>query len=65
MTNTQLWLSIGIPTFVVLVGILLNQLGQGRIETRLLSIESDLRRFYQFLGQHDEAISILKTKNGL
>lgn len=65
MNNTQLWISIGVPTFVVLVGILLNQLGQGRIETRLLSIEADLRRFYQILGQHDEAIDILKKKANL
>lgn len=73
MSNTQLWLSIGIPTVAVLVGILLNQLGLGRLENRMTSIESridshlstidgDLRRFYQSLGQHDQAIDIMKKK---
>jgi hypothetical protein len=65
MTNIQLWLTIGVPSFLVLVGILLNQLGQNRIETRLLSIEGDLRQFYKTLGQHGEAIDIAKTKLNL
>jgi hypothetical protein len=44
MTNSQLFLAIGIPSFLVLVGILLDQLGQSRTDTRLLNIEADLRR---------------------
>ena len=52
MTNEQLWLAIGIPTVTVLIGILLNQLGQSRMENRLQVIEGDLRRFWQILGEH-------------
>lgn len=62
MTNLQLMLSIGIPTTLILIGILLNQTGQTRIETRLNVIESDLRRFYEILGGHGEAINIIKNK---
>lgn len=62
MTDTQLWLSIGIPTVAILIGILLNQTGLGRLEGRLNVIESDLRRFYEILGAHGEAIDILKKK---
>ena len=59
MTNEQLWLAIGVPTVAVLIGILLNQLGQSRtdagqnrLENRLQVIEGDLRRFWQILGEH-------------
>ena len=43
MTNAQLYLAIGIPSVLVLIGIILNQMGQGRIETRLNIIEGDLK----------------------
>jgi hypothetical protein len=46
MNNTQLFLIIGVPSFLVLVGILLDQLGQSRVETRLSSIEGGLRQFW-------------------
>ena len=52
MTNTQLWIATVIPTFTVLAGILLNFTAIGRVENRLSSIEADLRRFYQILGEH-------------
>lgn len=62
MTDTQLWLAVGIPTVVVLVGILLNQLGIGRVETRLNIIEGDLRRFFQIMGEHSAKIDNLEKK---
>jgi hypothetical protein len=66
MTDTQLWLAIGIPTVTVLMGILLNVTGlnrvESRIETRLLAIEGDLRRFYQILGEHSAKIENLEKK---
>jgi hypothetical protein len=65
MNNSQLWLSIGIPTFVVLIGIWRSDKRFDAIDSRLLVIEADLRRFYQILGQHDEAIDILKKKANL
>lgn len=67
MTNLQLWLAIGIPSFMVLVGILLNLRGSGRLEDRISAlenimnnrftvIEGDLRRFYELLGEHSGRI---------
>jgi hypothetical protein len=61
MTNTQMFLAIGIPSFLVLVGILLNQLGQNRVENWLGVIEGDLRQFYA-QGRHDKAIEIIEKK---
>ena len=66
MTDTQLWIAIGIPTVTVMVGILLNVTGlnrvENRIETRLLVIEGDLRRFYQIIGEHTARIDNLEKK---
>lgn len=62
MTDSQLWIAIGIPTGTVLLGILLNQLGSSRIESRLQGIEGDLRRFYQTLGEHSAKIENLERK---
>lgn len=60
MTDVQLWLAVGVPSFLVLVGILLNQLGQSRVETRLLNIEGDLRRFYPLIGEHSGKIEMIE-----
>lgn len=60
MTNTQLLLTILIPTITVLVGILLNHSGTGRLEARLTTIEADLRRFYQILGEYGARIDHLE-----
>lgn len=62
MTNSQLWLAIGIPTVAVLIGILLNQVSSNRLESRLTAIEGDLRRFYQFLGEHSAKIENLEKR---
>ncbi|HUH62091.1 MAG TPA: hypothetical protein VLZ50_03790 [Terracidiphilus sp.] len=62
MTDTQLWIAVGIPTVTVLVGILLNALGVSRVENRLQVIEGDLRRFYQMLGEHSAKIDNLEKK---
>ncbi len=56
--------AIGIPSFLVLVGILLNQDGLrnlkedmhrefGRIYARLDHMQSDLDKFHRSLGQHE------------
>jgi hypothetical protein len=47
MSDTELWLAVGIPTVTVMVGILLDQLGTSRIGKRLQAIERDLGRFHQ------------------
>jgi hypothetical protein len=40
MTNLQLWLAIGIPSFMVLLGILLNMYSFKGIEARFVEVES-------------------------
>lgn len=59
MTNVQLLLSIGIPTFTVICAALFST---SRIEGRLVSIEADLRRFYHDLGRHEADIQTLKER---
>jgi hypothetical protein len=39
MTETQLYLTIGMPTFAVLVGILVNSVAINTINSRLTSLE--------------------------
>jgi len=70
MNNVLLFIAAGLPTVMVLVGILLNQRSadrlehrSDRIETRLERIESDLREFYRTLGQHDAKIENLEKRN--
>jgi len=69
-SGTQLALAIGIPVLVILFGILLNQRGLDKVESRLERVNSDLSgrldrmqadlsQFYQVLGKHDKAIEIL------
>ena len=69
MTNLQLILAICIPTCIptvtVLIGILLNNQRFNTIESRLIVIEADLRRFYEILGDHSGRIDILQKKVGL
>jgi hypothetical protein len=58
MTNTQLMLSIGLPTLTILVGIFYSQKGIAvlsdrldRIEGRLDRIDADLRQFFSITGR--------------
>jgi hypothetical protein len=55
MTNTQLFLCIFIPTliptFAIVVSMFVNNGRFNTIESRLVSIEGDLRRFYQEQGR--------------
>ncbi|HEX4651680.1 MAG TPA: hypothetical protein VH250_09285 [Granulicella sp.] len=64
-------LTIGIPVFVILFGILFNQRGldkleariDGRmsgLESRLDRMQSDLSMFYRTLGEHGADIDHLK-----
>jgi F0F1-type ATP synthase membrane subunit b/b' len=70
MSNMQLFIAAGLPTLMVLVGILLSQRSSDRlehrsdrIEARLERIEADLREFYRTLGQHDAKIENLEKRN--
>lgn len=62
MTNLQLVLSICIPSLLILVGIFLNNARFNSIETRLTTMEGDLRQFYRDPGRHDADIASLKER---
>jgi len=77
MNNAQFYFAMGLPTFMVLIGILLNQRSfdrletgfnaridrlESRLESRLDRIESDLREFYRTLGQHDSRLDNLENR---
>jgi len=74
MNNVQLYIAVGLPTVMVLVGIFLNQrsfdrlessLGgrMDRLEARLDRIEADLREFYRTLGQHDARLDNMEKRS--
>ena len=69
MTNVQLLVAALIPTFTVIAGLVVQngrfnalESRMSSLETRLVAIEGDLRRFYEILGRHDAEIEILKRK---
>lgn len=62
MTNLQLVLTVSIPSILILVGIFLNNARFNTIESRLTTMEGDLRQFYRDLGRHDADISSLKDQ---
>jgi hypothetical protein len=53
-------LTVGIPVFVILLGILLNQRGLDKLEARLDRMQADLSMFYRTLGEHSADIEHLK-----
>jgi hypothetical protein len=62
-------ITVGIPVLVILFGILFNQRGLDRLEGRfdrlehrIDTIQSDLSRFYQILGEHGGKIEMLQKK---
>lgn len=62
MNNLQLLASIGIPTLAIIIVGIQNNGRFNNIESRLIAIEGDLRRFYEILGRHGEAIDTLKER---
>ena len=63
MTNLQLVLTVAIPSILVLLGIFLNNARFNTIETRLTTMEGDLRQFYRDLGRHEADIINIKERN--
>jgi hypothetical protein len=59
MTNLQLALTIAIPSLLILVGIFLNNARFNTIESRLTTLEGDLRHFYRDLGRHEADLATL------
>jgi hypothetical protein len=45
MSNMQLYLAIGLPTMLLLIGQLLNWTAVKDVSSRLITIESDMRQF--------------------
>lgn len=62
MTNLQLALSIGVPTFAVLLTFLYTNARIGSVEQRLIVIDGDLRRFYETLGRHEGRIDAIENR---
>ena len=63
MSNLQLALSIGIPTFTVLVSFLYTNARISSIEQRLIVMESDMRQFYHLTGKLEGRLDALEAKN--
>lgn len=62
-------ITVGVPVLAILFGILFNQRGLDRLESRfdrlkkrMDTMQSDLARFYQILGEHGGKIELL-SKN--
>jgi hypothetical protein len=51
MTNLQLALTMGIPTFAVLLTFLYTNARIGSMEQWFIVLEGELRRFYETLGR--------------
>jgi hypothetical protein len=51
MSNSQLYLAIGFPTLLLLIGQLLNWTAVKDVSSRLMTIESDMRQFYRAIGK--------------
>lgn len=62
MTNLQLLLSISIPTFAIVLATIFNNGRFNSLEQRLITIEGDLRRFYEMLGRDQGEIQGLKDR---
>jgi hypothetical protein len=56
----QTALTIGVPTFVILIGILLNRQDYARLDAKIDGLRSDFKEFYRTLGQHDSRLDTLE-----
>lgn len=69
MTNLQLLLTISIPTLAIIVSMIMNngrfngiEARMGSMDTRLISIEGDLRRFYAEQGRLAGHVESLESR---
>jgi hypothetical protein len=66
MTNLQLYLAVGLPTLLLLLGQWLNFNAtkdlRVSVEQRLLVIEADLREFYRVIGKLEGRMDALEHK---
>lgn len=63
MTNTQLYLAIGIPSILVILSWLSNRSDINRLSDKIDGLRSEMyhefKEFYRTLGQHDAQIEVL------
>jgi hypothetical protein len=62
MSNLQLYLAIGLPTLLLLIGQLLNWSAVKDVSSRLLTIESDLRQFYRAIGKVEGRLDVIEKR---
>ena len=62
MTQTQLYMAIGIPILFNTIGFLAMFLMIGSLDRRISVIEHDLKEFYKSLHDQDKRISHLEKK---
>jgi len=73
VTNLQLVLSIGIPTLAILITFLYNNgrfnsletritAMQTSLETRLITLEADMRQFYHLTGKVEGRLDALEPR---
>jgi hypothetical protein len=62
MNNLQLYLAIGLPTLLLLIGQLLNWSAVKDVSSRLLTIESDLRQFYRAIGKVEGRLDVIEKR---
>ena len=70
MTNTQPYLSIGIPTLLILVGVIMNWTATRELSTRVSELtnrfsvfESDMRQFYHLTGKLEGRVDALEKRH--
>jgi len=62
MSSLQLYLAIGLPTLLLLIGQLLNWSAVKDVSSRLLTIESDLRQFYRAIGKVEGRLDVIEKR---
>jgi hypothetical protein len=60
MTNMQLYLAVGLPTLLLLIGQLLNWSAVKDVSNRLVTIESDMRQFYRAIGKVEGRLDMIE-----
>jgi hypothetical protein len=64
MSNVQLYLAVGFPTLLLMIGQLLNWSAVKDVSSRLITIESDMRQFYRAIGKVEGRLDVLEKHHG-
>jgi hypothetical protein len=62
MSNTQLYLAVGLPTMLLLIGQLLNWTAVKGVSSRLITIEPDMRQFYRAIGKVEGRLDAVEKR---